>query len=555
MMQQVDTTTDRAKIPQQRVPADLDKLTPWWKSRANLYTSSSDEELRDSNGEYVVDDSDSDREIDEVSGKNENRSSKEEDEQQIHYPQVKEEIENTWETESYHLSNDVNFPNNSNKMSVENMRFEENNQLFQGCEHAIQQVNNDKTREIQNNNETKLTNDTRGKRKGTVYYSTSYDMFDSSSDVHAAKKSKDKDFGSRDETDTSDNTEPRDGTNNIEKVNGMKDEEKEALEKLFRYKGHLEIITSIYNKCTYKCKICHHYYAVTASRILHHFILHDEGKLKCEQCQFNAPSEKTLQQHKEELHSQSKQKCDICGYTTHKVNLLKIHKAKVHTKEEDKKYICPHEGCCKRFALKNDLQSHMMIHKKIVLCEYCGKQYAFAKYLRQHIAREHDKNMQRRTIHCDICGKEYSANSRYNLKLHKMKYHFNETPLKCKYCPKTFVNPRLQIYHERTHTGEKPYNCKFCDFRAAKESQVEAHSRTHTGEKPFKCKECNYACTWRVQMKSHMKAHSSDTAVTCDICNVVFINEKSLQLHNKKFVVIHDGLSKKSTSLRPSVQI
>ncbi|XP_070580946.1 zinc finger protein 808-like isoform X2 [Ptychodera flava] len=562
MMQQVDITPDRSKRRQRKASAGLlGKLTPWWKSGPNVYSSSSDEEFSESTEEDDNDDTDghlrkwvvSDNQICEVSRKSENvKREREEDEPQIHRPEVKEEFENTCTTGSHHPSNDVNFPNHGHGMSVESLKFEENDQSFEGYEHATEHTNID---EIQNDRVTKLTSDTRRTRQRTVYHSRSRYVFGSSSDEDAVVTIKDEDFDSREETETSDNSESGDDTDTdtVEKVNEVKDKEEEALEKLFKYKEHMEIGTDIHNKCFYKCKICQLYYCKTASRMLCHLNKHDEGKLKCEQCQFNASSESSLQKHKED-HTQAIQKCDMCEYTTQRIKLLKNHKIQVHTKEEDKKFICPSEGCRKRFATKSNLQSHMCSHNKAILCQFCGKTYTFRKDLRKHISREHDINAKRKKIYCDVCGKGYIAGNKGALRRHKMQHHLNERPFKCKYCPKAFVDQVRQIFHERTHTGEKPYKCKFCDFRAAKPSQVESHSRRHTGRKPYKCKECSYASTWNVQLKSHMKAHSSDTAMRCDICNVVFINERSLKGHNKKFAVTHDGLSK-SSSLLPSVQI
>ena len=49
----------------------------------------------------------------------------------------------------------------------------------------------------------------------------------------------------------------------------------------------------------------------------------------------------------------------------------------------------------------------------------------------------------------------------------------------CNYCGKEFAFASDLRRHTRTHTGEKPYECSECNFRASQRYNLERHKKTH----------------------------------------------------------------------------
>ncbi|XP_070552694.1 uncharacterized protein [Ptychodera flava] len=314
-------------------------------------------------------------------------------------------------------------------------------------------------------------------------------------------------------------------------VHGNRLTEEDLVTQLKAYEEHIKRLPNGQDAC----RLCTQKFKTRSRRsLLHHFMLHNEGELSCRLCGFVAATKSGMISHRLS-HGDKTVACDLCQYTTYTNRALEAHKIRSHTPDSEKNLVCTWEDCTEKFALKCDLRKHIRSHSNPggFVCHICGKVFNSQRSVRIHIKSVHEKDPDESKIICELCGKQYARSSAHVFKLH-MRKHNNEKPFKCKFCGKAFVSSQFVRDHERTHTGEKPYTCKHCDFRAAKRAQVQSHMKTHTGIKPFKCNLCEYASSWNIQLKTHMKAHGSPTEASCLICRIAFINQKSLNIHNKK---------------------
>ncbi|XP_002739107.1 uncharacterized protein LOC100368236 [Saccoglossus kowalevskii] len=358
-------------------------------------------------------------------------------------------------------------------------------------------------------------------------------------EIKRKQKDDDEDFipdNDRDDSnESSDSSQFSDSSEHEEEDDCIPDEDKYDIEarlelKKKKFAPHYKIDEDGW----FTCLLCTGKYRCKQPRsLLNHYQLHEDKKLNCHLCNFVAGNMIGIRNHKIS-HGPKNFKCEVCHRRFFDNNAREKHFMRYHTPENEKTYVCPHPDCNKRYVLKKDLKNHLGNHTGEKMCHICGNRYTTSVSLRRHIMNVHEKDKNANKIICEICGKQYAASSKHVFRIHMM-HHRNEKPYNCHFCGKAFCVQKYVLEHERTHTGEKPYKCEKCDFVAAKKAQVDSHMKTHTGVKPFKCQQCNYASTWNIQLKTHMAAHSSLSAVSCEICDILFINNKSLNIHNKKY--------------------
>ena len=104
--------------------------------------------------------------------------------------------------------------------------------------------------------------------------------------------------------------------------------------------------------------------------------------------------------------------------------------------------------CDKRFAVPNDLATHMRLHT---------------------VEKKHE---------CTVCGMVFKY-----LNKHRRLVHDSEGLYACDRCQKTFTNRRRFKEHAKHHSMERSHICSRKDSIGLK-----IHTRVHTGERPFMCK-------------------------------------------------------------------
>ena len=173
--------------------------------------------------------------------------------------------------------------------------------------------------------------------------------------------------------------------------------------------------------------------------------------------------------------------CPTCNKTFSSRYSLNVH-MNIHS--ESKPYECPHTNCRKCFRTKSALNTHInLTHTEIKdnICTICGKAFAKAWLLRQHMTR-------------------HSANHRYV----------------CLKCSKSFAYPYLVLVksfshvqlkeHEITkHEGIKPYVCSFegCGKQFNSKNTLHLHELAHS--RPFMCSVCLKQFSYACDLKRHQK--------------------------------------------------
>lgn len=111
---------------------------------------------------------------------------------------------------------------------------------------------------------------------------------------------------------------------------------------------------------------------------------------KCAICGLVCTCAQSLERHGR-THSarERKHRCTECERTYLTAHQLKIHYRRKHT--DERPFACEAEGCTKRYAERSELNVHVQsAHSRTrYACRQCPGTYNSAKYLAQHVAREH----------------------------------------------------------------------------------------------------------------------------------------------------------------------
>lgn len=149
--------------------------------------------------------------------------------------------------------------------------------------------------------------------------------------------------------------------------------------------------------------------------------------------------------------------CVPCGLTFKNKEKRIMHERRKHTGE--KPFVCRY-GCGAAFVCASDCGRHENKHIGLRphACTYAG------------------------------CGKRFA--SKQQLNTHVMRLHTFEKPWGCLMCDKRFTTKGQLTEHTRWHTGEKPYVCDHagCGKRFTTRSELTIHARDHLDVKPFPCR-------------------------------------------------------------------
>ena len=295
--------------------------------------------------------------------------------------------------------------------------------------------------------------------------------------------------------------------------------------------------------------------------------------LKCSQCPVEAPSKEMLLEHLKSCHNVTpppwpclKPDCEqvcvnqdarrshmfkqhdirlkdarykrvmnfTCSFCLIPNNFLTEAECKEH-EEQWHKFDCSEDGCDFTCQSEQMLADHgVKIHNmkidveakpppdKSVCCDQCGKRFANAHNLKDHLELHEEKE-----VMCDKCDKVFKRT--LNLKMHIRLMH-RDTTYECQYCGKVCKNTRSLWGHIKQYHEEKKWHCELCGKAFVAKVKMEEHIvSVHTKTTPWSCK---YGCGRAYNDRSNKRAH-----------------EKSVHEGNPRRPKVDGGLSINHTTL------
>ncbi|KAL1460864.1 hypothetical protein WDU94_012803 [Cyamophila willieti] len=193
-----------------------------------------------------------------------------------------------------------------------------------------------------------------------------------------------------------------------------------------------------------------------------------------------------------------KYQCPECSAVIQDFRGLKAH-LQIHS--GDREYVCP--LCKKLFFRKTNLDNHIKsVHQKIreYKCPECGRGFFNSSNLIPHM-RIHSGV---KKFVCDVCGESFTHWG--SLKQHS--YLHGEAKFDCRYCGKSYKNPKSLASHVRNVHTEFPKSvCDVCGKEFKKKKLLTEHMAVHTSDRPFECDLCPSAFKTKKHLRQHYKKH------------------------------------------------
>ncbi|XP_060523133.1 zinc finger protein OZF-like isoform X1 [Cylas formicarius] len=307
----------------------------------------------------------------------------------------------------------------------------------------------------------------------------------------------------------------------------------------------------------FKCKICNGTFGTGASHRRHVRVMHETVRsFQCNYCYSAFTSRQALQQHKTIHRDEDSTKCPFCNETFTDHEKFEEHKKKhvdmketgtceyclnktfyINLKEHVEKMHKPRTCnlCSLVFfddkSLNNHQKSHMEIqNKNELVCNLCGKQFDFIRYLKAHVKRHQDDY---KKFKCQLCDKAFS--SKRDLTDHTM-VHSDVKNYKCSICNKAFRTKQSVNKHMPIHSDKRPFECRLCQKTFKKQSILRKHMITHSNIRPFQCQLCSKTFKTRDSLGIHKKYSHTKWKLQCKTCHRRFQYKTSLKTHDCKGV-------------------
>ena len=177
--------------------------------------------------------------------------------------------------------------------------------------------------------------------------------------------------------------------------------------------------------------------------------------------------------------------CNLCHSYFYRRTDFFSHVESDHPELMDK--VCPYvcKFCSKKFAARQNLSNHMLIHKN------------------------------NRKFQCDLC--DYSSIRGGDLRKHKRVIH-SINKLECKLCDKKFRQYKTLNNHVNIHLGKKDFRCNICglEFYAKEKflNHLAAHKNADDDHHRYLCPTCGLKLKSSASLQSHLKRHKDSAMVS-----------------------------------------
>lgn len=95
-------------------------------------------------------------------------------------------------------------------------------------------------------------------------------------------------------------------------------------------------------------------------------------------------------------------------------------------------------------------------------------------------------------------------------------------PLKCEYCPATFLERSLLKKHMPTHIKSYQFSCSICDRRFERKVSLDKHESIHRGIRPHQCPFCDQSYVRADNLRNHVTLHTGEKPFPCGLCPMRF---------------------------------
>ena len=322
-----------------------------------------------------------------------------------------------------------------------------------------------------------------------------------------------------------------------------------------RSQDSLQKHTVAYHEVTCSCPSCGQLFSSSAHLQLHHSRY--PGCCKCEECAIPFSTERSMIYHFSRAHLVA---CECsCGMKFRNRYALQTHKKShpsccecqtcgVHTVSVFVGHVCELDirfkciVCRKNFTLFVDLRKHIQSHLDYSNMRICSDTFHMTLY---YLLKQSMPN-QELPKHCAICKKNFWLNPllnnllvnevkfpmciKKNIKIFKYLKEFEQPPLKCTLCPKTYSTIQSFTDHINEIHMNMCHKCDTCGMWFSNVISRNAHVIKYHDEKELhSCTICGKPVL-RKSMNRHMHTHNPKT-FHCDQCYRSFHEETSFKIH------------------------
>eukprot|EP00088_Acartia_fossae_P033700 TRINITY_DN34534_c0_g1_i4.p1 TRINITY_DN34534_c0_g1~~TRINITY_DN34534_c0_g1_i4.p1 ORF type:complete len:522 (-),score=114.34 TRINITY_DN34534_c0_g1_i4:45-1565(-) len=225
------------------------------------------------------------------------------------------------------------------------------------------------------------------------------------------------------------------------------------------------------------CRMCNNF--VDPNNINPSHLAHAKD-IKCEDCDYVAPTQAKLRNHRFKIHSEGTgHQCEICGF---------------------------------RATCMSNMVKHRLSHKlepMHFMCNECGETFYRMSTLKDHMKKVHEGFKYK----CDYC--DYTCSARKNvLDEHIKRVHLGTVFEVCMECGAKVGTKRDLLTHKATIHGKgKIYPCTKCDYKAVTNQRLQEHDRRVHEKIFFKCAHCPSQFVRKYALKRHTQTLHKSVAV------------------------------------------
>ena len=148
-------------------------------------------------------------------------------------------------------------------------------------------------------------------------------------------------------------------------------------------------------------------------------------------------------------------------------------------------------------------------------------------------------NGKEKKYRCRIVGGcNFSTTYLPNRRVHELRQHSTQRPVRCQLCPKKFLYPSELRFHLRKHTQEKPFKCNYCAYESQSAIVIRNHERRHDTTKDRQ----------KVASLQGQEDYQNKPSITrvfiCGFCDLVSADYNEILVHSVSHRILYISLER-----------